>query len=58
MKALYLVVFLLAVSCTNSPDTKKYNSFINVCQYSKWLKISESQEAVLIQILNPDDTAK
>jgi iron complex transport system substrate-binding protein len=58
MKALYLVVFLLAVSCTNSPDTKKYNSFINVCQYSKWLKISESQEAVLIQIQNPDDTAK
>jgi len=58
MKALYLVVVLLAVSCTNSPDTKKYNSFINVCQYSKWLKISESQEAVLIQIQNPDDTAK
>ena len=58
MKALYLVVFLFAVSCTNSPDTKKYNSSINVCQYSKWLKISESQRAVLIEIQNPDDTAK
>ena len=58
MKALYLVVFLFAVSCTNSPDTKKYNSSINVCQYSKWLKISESQGAVLIEIQNPDDTAK
>lgn len=58
MKVLYLVVFLLAVSCTNSPSRKASNSSINVCQYSKWLKISESKEAVLIQIQNPDDTAK
>lgn len=58
MKALYLVFVLLAVSCTSPSSKKDSISSINVCKYSKWLKISESQDAVLIQIQNPDDTAK
>lgn len=58
MKALYLVVFILAVSCSNSPNTQALVSSSNVCKYSKWLTIVESKESVLIQIQNPDDTAK
>ena len=58
MKLLYLGFLILAVSCTNSTNKKDYNSIINICRYSQWLKISESSEAILIQIQNPDDTTK
>ena len=58
MKALCLVLVILATSCTNTPNIPDSNVSISSCKYSKWLKILVSKTDVLIQIQNPDDTTK
>jgi iron complex transport system substrate-binding protein len=58
MKLFYLVLLTLVFACTDTPIKDKSSSEGNVCEYSKWLRISETKKDVLIEIQNPDDASK
>ena len=50
-----LCLIFMLFSCQNSIDTKKNNQTTdNICRYSKWLRIKESEHQVTIQIIHPD----
>lgn len=57
MRILTVLCFIFILfSCQNSIDTKKINHTPdNVCRYSKWLRIKESEHQVTIQIIHPDE---
>ena len=55
MKLIYLALVVLCVSCANKPDKSQISDEQNLCKYSKWLRISESKDLVIIEIINPDD---
>ena len=54
MRVFYLALLLFAVSCSNRPNTSPLKLADNICQYSEWLRIFESDSLVTIEIVNPD----
>ena len=54
MRVFYLALLLFTASCSNKPNTPFLNSENNICQYSEWLRIFESDSLITIEIVNPD----
>ncbi len=55
MRFLYIAIFLLVASCVSPVNGSRIPDEENICKYSKWLRISETEELVTIEIINPDD---
>lgn len=58
MRLIYIGLVFFILSCGNNSDITQIDDTQNLCIYSKWLRISETKETVLIEIINPDNPSE